>query len=121
MSCLFRSLSHAVGVYPDQLRKIVAAYIKTNPKLIDDLDTKTIIGITENGDLDHYADKMASNDAWGGALEIKAFCELFKKDVVVHVLYTNQKFSIHCSRPIHNIIHISYTGDHFEPLYIEIV
>ena len=47
MSCLFNSLAPAVSLHPEVLRKAIAAYLKTDPKLLDDIKAKDIIEWTE--------------------------------------------------------------------------
>lgn len=118
MSCLFNSLAPAVGLNPQILRKTIAAYLKTDPKLLDDISAKDIVEWTEGRSLHDYADNMSRPEVWGGAIEIRAFCELFRMDVTVHVLYTKKEFTVETSKVPTRTVHISYTGSHFEPLYI---
>jgi hypothetical protein len=117
MSCLFDSLSVYVNMNSGNLRNLIVNYLKTNPKLIDDLTASDIIKWTENCDLNNYTNRMNNENAWGGAIEIRAFCELFSVNVTVHVLYTNKQFEICTSQKPKANIHISYTGTHFEPMY----
>lgn len=121
MSCLFDSLAPAVGIDSSLLRQTIAEYLKTDPKLLDDITAKDIISWTESKSLHEYADSISRPHVWGGGLEIKAFCELFRMNVIVHVLYTNKKFAVYCSGCANKQVNISYTGDHFEPLYIELI
>ena len=117
MSCLFDSLAPAIGISSDLLRKNIASYLKTDPKLLDDICTKEIVAWTENKNLDEYVDRMMKSDTWGGAIEIKAFCELFRIDVTIHVQYTGKQFTIKASKPASKNIHIRYTGTHFTSMY----
>ena len=118
MSCLFRSLSKGINIHEDLLRKVIVDYIKTNPVLLDDIKAADVINWTEGQDLDKYARRMYHSYAWGGAIEIRAFCNLFHVNVCVHVLYTNKKFTIESARPNPvKTIHISYNGSHFEPMF----
>ena len=98
MSCLFNSLAPAVNLHPEVLRKTIAGYLKTDPELLDNIKAKDIVAWTDGKDLNSYADNMARPGVWGGAIEIRAFCELFHMDVTVHVLYTNNKFVISSSK-----------------------
>ncbi|KKL65197.1 hypothetical protein LCGC14_2157400 [marine sediment metagenome] len=120
MSCLFNSLAPAVSLHPEVLRKAIAAYLKTDPELLDDIKATDIVAWTEGRTLQEYADRMSQAGVWGGAIEIRAFCELFDMDVVVHVIYTGKEFTVESSKTPRRIIHISYTGNHFEPMYIEL-
>lgn len=121
MSCLFISLAPAVGLHPEVLRKKIADYLRTNPKLMDDIDAKTIIEWTEGTSLANYANKMSRPGVWGGAIEIRAFCEMYEMDVTVHVLYTHKAFIIESSFEPCRVVHINYNGSHFEPMYVELI
>ena len=118
MSCLFNSLAPAVHLHPEILRTRIANFLKTDPELLDDIKAKDIIAWTENKTLDEYANRMSRPGVWGGGIEIRAFCEMYAIDVAVHVLYTNKKFTIRSSKKANKKVHISYTGSHFEPMYI---
>lgn len=120
MSCLFDSLAPAVGLHPWVLRRAIAAYLKTDPKLLEDIKATDIISWTEGQDLQSYANRMAQSNTWGGAIEIRAFCELFEMNVIVHVLYTGYQFPVETSKIPRKIVHIRYDGIHFEPLYTEL-
>jgi len=117
MSCLFNSLAPAVNIHPTKLRELIVDYLKTNPNLLDNVSAKDIILWTEGVDFDKYLDRMNNTSTWGGAIEIRAYCELFRINVVVHVLYTRKEFEIKSSQPTLLTTHISYTGNHFEPMY----
>lgn len=116
MSCLFKSLSAPLSVNTDELRRIIVSYLSTNPPLLDDLKAADIIQFNELGmSLSQYTRHMSDAQSWGGAIEIKAFCDLFKCNVTIHVLYTRKTFTFETSRgpPKYNI-HIVYNGNHFE-------
>lgn len=120
MSCLFNSLAPEVYVYPETLRGAITKYLMTNPTLMDDVKASDIIKWTSGSSLMDYVESMSRPGVWGGAIEIRAFCELYTMNVKIHVLYTGKKFTINCSGQPTRTIHISYTGSHFEPLYTEI-
>ncbi len=121
MSCLFDSLAPAVSLHSGVLRKAIAAYLKTDPKLLEDIKATDIISWTEGLDLQSYTNRMAQSNTWGGAIEIRAFCELFEMNVIVHVQYTGYQFSIETSKIPSRTVHIRYDGSHFEPMYTELV
>nr|QBK87490.1 MAG: OTU-like cysteine protease [Marseillevirus LCMAC201] len=121
MSCLFNSLAPAVNLHPEVLRKAIAAYLKTDPELLDNVKATDVVEWTEGSTLEEYADRMSQSGTWGGAIEIKAFCELFDMDVTVHVIYTGKEFTVESSKTPLRIVHINYTGNHFESMYIELV
>ena len=117
MSCLFNSLAPAVQLHPEDLRRSIANFLKTDPALLDDIKAKDIIEWSEGKSLEEYANRMGQPGVWGGGIEIRAFCELYNVDVVVHVLYTKRKFIVKGSKRANKETHISYTGNHFEPMY----
>lgn len=119
MSCLFNSLSRFVGIDSTQLRLNIVEYLKTNPKLMDDASVSDVLEWSGEKSLMDYVDEMSKTHVWGGAIEIKGFCDLYKMNVNVHVTYTNQKFIVTTPNAI-KTCHISYNGGHFEPLYLEI-
>lgn len=118
MSCLFYSLGPSVGLPAEVLRKRIVDYLKTNPIILDDITAADVIKWTEGSNLERYTNRMYNNGAWGGAIEIRAFCELFQVTVCVHVLYTNKQFTVEPSTTTsRKTVHISYNGSHFEPMY----
>jgi len=118
MSCLFDSLAKCLQIDSTSLRYYIVKFLKTNPILLDDITAKDVIEWTDDIDLNSYTDKMLNTNEWGGAIEIKAFCELYNVNVKIHVQYTGKSFIITSSQKSNKTIHISYTGNHFEPLYI---
>ena len=55
---------------------------------------------------------MEKDTTWGGAIEIKSFCEMFK--VVVVVVYKDRNIQfIPSSKCTDNIIYLNYTGNHY--------
>lgn len=117
MSCLFDSLSPSVNINSKTLRQVICNYLDKDPELIDDIKASDIIQWTEECNLKNYISKMSKNSQWGGEIEIKSFCNIFKMDVTVHVLYTGKKFTTTTINSTHDV-NISYTGSHFEHLYI---
>jgi hypothetical protein len=119
MSCLFNSLCISVNMNSSELRTNIVEYLNTNPEFIDNIKVEDIINWTFGNNLETYTRNMMNQNVWGGAIEIRAFCELFNMNVTVHVLYTGKQFTIETSKkPLKNI-HINYTGNHFSPMYIE--
>lgn len=114
MSCLFESLGKSVNMNAERLRQTLCDYIATNPKLMDDLSAEQVIFFTENQSLERYTNRMRHQHAWGGAIEIKAFCELFHKAVVIAVTYTRKYFEVLPESRITGRVVITYNGSHFE-------
>ena len=122
MSCLFDSLSFAVGINPLNLRLIICNYLENNPALVDDLKLSAILKATESLSLTEYTRKMSNESTWGSALELKSFCDIFSMSVQVHVTYTGQEFTIVCSNPKpRKLVHIYYNGSHYEPGWADLL
>lgn len=118
MSCLFRSLSYFISnIETEELRYIITDYISKDPILIPpDIKLSTILSIDEMS-LDVYANNMKKSNTWGGAIEIKAFCELFKIKVCVYVIREKRFIEfIPTNWEGNRCIKISWTGNHYEPL-----
>ena len=120
MSCLFNSLAPAVSLPFYMVRKAIVAYLNTNPKLYDDATFTDVISWISDGSADgaaiNYLKDMSNDNTWGSAIEIKAFCELFDINVVVHV--NGKTIEFKCSSQVRKTVHISYNGFHYEPLYV---
>jgi hypothetical protein len=114
MSCLFDSLSQFTNKNSIELRQIIVSYLKTNPKLLDDISFHEMMS-WEDTHVDKYLNEMNQVNTWGGAIEIKAFSDLFKTNVFVHIpmIQRNVEFLHHQSSPS---IHLLWTGNHFIPL-----
>jgi hypothetical protein len=118
MSCLFRSLSYFISnLKTEELRYIITDYISKDPILIQpDTRLSTILSIDEIS-LDTYSRNMRKSETWGGAIEIKTFCELFKIKVSVYVISERRYIDFFPTDWDGNrCIKISWTGNHYEPL-----
>lgn len=116
MSCLFNSLSYFLkNVNSSQLRQLICTYLKTNPNILDDIPASDITTWENSTNLEDYIKKMSLNSTWGGAIEIKCFCELFKVDVKVK--HKNRIISFTPNDPdvSKGTVTILYTGNHYEP------
>ena len=124
MSCLFRSLSHFIeNVNENELRDIIVDYLEKDPILIgNDTNLKDILKI-QNSTITEYTKQMRKRHVWGGAIEIRAFCELFDIKVIVFVIRENRNieflpsnFENNKSGKIEKCVKISCTGAHYEPM-----
>lgn len=124
MSCLFRSLSHFIeNVNENELRDIIVDYLEKDPILIgNDTHLKDILHI-QNSTITEYTQQMRKRHVWGGAVEIRAFCELFDIKVIVFVIRENRNieflpssFENNDSEKIEKCVKISWTGAHYEPM-----
>lgn len=121
MSCLFDSLSKSVGISSRQLRLKIVEYLKTNPLILDDCKASDVINWTEGSDINNYTHSMSKNCTWGGAIEIKCFCDLYSAKVVVHVSYTGKQFVIESTKTPSIEVHIRYNGAHFNYLQSSLI
>ena len=111
MSCLFDSLSRFLSIDSYSLRQQLCDYLSTNPKLFDDIDTSDWISWENNYVLSDYINNMRKSYTWGGGIEIKAFCNIYKAQVIIRFLDRNITF--YPNDPPEKIININYTGNHF--------
>lgn len=68
---------------------------------------------------------MRNNATWGGAIEIKTFCEMYQVNVMVLNIRNNEtdkdspkEIKFIASSPSTRWIGISWNGGHFEPVNI---
>ena len=120
MSCLFDSLSVFVNKSSAELREEIVEFIRRGKELVEGLPTDTLVRFTEGQTLQEYTSRMSTRSAWGGAIEIKAFCELYRKIVVVHFVNKTIEFLPSSKGTKGTRIvkcHIRYTGNHYTPMY----
>lgn len=123
MSCLFDSLSHFIENENSQnIRKIIVDYLASNPNIIDDISFEEIMS-WENQNVNNYLSLMNQNETWGGAIEIKAFVNIYKIHVFVHIPNIQRivEFLYHDIENTDKIVHIIWTGNHFMPLTLEVL
>jgi len=123
MSCLFRSLSTFVdGESEQSLRSKIVDYLARNPELQDGMTAQNAVEWEVDGQsFATYLGRMRRGYTWGGAIEIKAFCDMHKAKVCVHV-----RRGRHIGPPaieflpqteeVDFVVRIVWTGNHFEPL-----
>jgi len=121
MSCLFISLAPSVNLDHIVLRKNIVDFLETNPVLLDNVKASDIIFWTEKQEFKGYLNNMNKSSTWGGAIEIRAFCELYTLNVCVHVQYTGKFFMVYSSKSSNKTVHINYTGSHYTPMYTVII
>ena len=116
MSCLFDSLTKFVNnINPRNLRACICNFLESNPKLMDGLSAEEIILIDSNMKLDKYIFLMRQYSTMGGAIEIRAFCFIFNKNVKVLSEPNNKiiEFIINEKFPF---AYLRWTGCHYDPL-----
>lgn len=119
MSCLFRSLSYFItNVGTEELRGIISDYIEKDPILIQpDGRLSTYLSLDKRNLADYTRD-MRKSETWGGAIEIRAFCELFQIKVYVYVIADKKyiEFIPSSCQDTSKYIKISWNGSHYEPI-----
>jgi len=119
MSCLYRSLSHFIAhMDENQLRQCICNYLETNPSLMEDMSLADIVALEDvSYSKDDYVRRMRNTSTWGGAIEIKAFCDLFGANVEVRVRSTQESIHFQPSPPVSTMnVRIEWQGHHFEPI-----
>ena len=113
MSCLFDSLSTFVNASPTSLRNMICNYLDTNPLLMDDLTAESVIKAECDGDLKKYTTSMHNPLTMGGAIEIKAFVNMFRINIIVLSIPNNKM--IEFIQPGNEVTKkIRWTGGHFD-------
>jgi hypothetical protein len=140
MSCLFRSLSHHVyNLGTEELRHLICNYLESDPIVMGEKFSSWLEILKETPSsasfsklllpnwkhrmiLKEYTDNMRKPSTWGGGIEINCFCELFETRVIIHLLHSNNSKPIEfipSNNQYQHTIHISYNGNHYEPMHIE--
>lgn len=119
MSCLFDSLSTFTTHSSAQLREHIVAYLSTNPTLMDNTSFQNILE-WDSVDFQQYIGSMRQSNTWGGAIEIKAFVNMFKVNVFVHIPHQQRRVVEfvydQSQKDGYPTVHILWTGNHFVPL-----
>ena len=91
MSCLFNTLSNFVDLNSNELRKNICNYLSNNPRMFEDVTASDYVTWSNEGykNLEDYINRMRHNSTWGGAIEIKAFCNMYFMNVNVLDTRTN--------------------------------
>ena len=124
MSCLFDSLSRFIeskDINGTFLRKIICDYLATNPSLLLDAEElKTIVFIETGLTVDEYINLMRNPSTFGGAIEIRAFTQLFKLNVCVKSVPNNKRIEF-IENAQYRWCVLSWTGNHYDASDEEII
>lgn len=119
MSCLFNSLSYFFKLKSENIRNIICNYLETNGKIIEDLDTEFILSL-DNISKDNYIHEMKKQSTWGGAIEIKAACNIWNVKIIVHNIRNLNNVKriefLPISSSFTKTINITWNGYHYEPI-----
>lgn len=112
MSCLFNSLSKFVNISPQNLRKQICDFLRSNPSILDDIKVSDVINWENGMDITTYINNMEQSSTWGGGIEIKCFCEIYQ--VAVTINHQNRQIEfIPSSGKYKTKIILNYTGTHY--------
>jgi hypothetical protein len=106
-------------VDPSFLRQKICDYLATNPSIMEGLSAADAIR-EEKGDsttsLEQYVDWMRRETTWGGAIEIRALCDM--TDHVISVaIAPGQVIDFSPSQPPRHprrVLRLYWTGNHYE-------
>ena len=114
MSCLFDSISYFLRIDSFQTRQKICDYLESNQEILSGIDTKLILNMEDP----NYINKMRGTTTWGGALEIKAACNLWNIKIVVYIdrLHNKKIEFIPSNEEYIGVIEIEWQGNHFIPV-----
>ena len=92
MSCLFDTLCKFVDLNSQELRNNICNYLSENPKMFENVSASDYVSWSNEGynSLNDYILSMRNPGTWGGAIEIKAFCNMYFMNVNVLDTRTNK-------------------------------
>lgn len=116
MSCLFDSLARFIQderVDGAIVRKVICEYLKSDPKMIDDMTASEVIKNETGLNLEQYISNMQMGSTFGGAIEIRAFTRVFKLNVLVNSI-PNKKEIEFVENKRYRWAVLYWTGNHYE-------
>ena len=122
MSCLFDTLATFIpGIDSSTLRHMICQYLKRDPVIFDDMRVSSIMPIEDIQNkslirtLEEYVDWMSQITTWGGAVEIKCYCDIFLESVCVEHANKTIEFYPRKSHEVTGIVRcIKYNGRHYD-------
>ena len=114
MSCLFNSFAALTEDNSGAIRSKICDWLATDPVLGSDIRASDASMIESGLPLDRYVERMRSTNTWGGAIEIRAFVELWKRPVRVWVTRTRRWIEFPYSEG--EECKISWSGGHYEAM-----
>jgi len=117
MSCLFNSFSRIVGEDSASIRARICDWLATDPALMEDLSASTVVLVESGRPLDAYVQQMRHMNTWGGAIEIRAFIQLWKRPVKVWAIRQRRWIEFTCPEGNQDQeCKLSWTGGHYEAM-----
>jgi hypothetical protein len=113
MSCLFESFSYFIKENRFDIRQKICDYLQNNEKIIDGLDTKTILEFED----EKYIDNMRNEKTPGGAIEIQVACNIWNILIDVRDTQKNKNIIFYPFNTNYTkTIYLEWNGDHYEPI-----
>ena len=119
MSCLFNSLEYFLNIKSSEIRSKICDFLENNNKIFDGIDTKDLLEIES----DNYVKKMRKNSTWGGAIEIKAACNIWNLEIIVCNIRNGDRNDSQIEfipnnglNSLTKKIYITWNGFHYEPV-----
>ena len=119
MSCLFNSLGCLTGEAPQAVRGRICDWLAGDPELMDDLSASVVVLVESGMELPAYVARMRSPATWGGAIEIRAFVQLWRRPVRVWAIRQRRWIEFPLAEGVDAAgaeCKISWTGGHYEPM-----
>lgn len=116
MSCLFDTLSSFLSLSSRELRENICNYLQNNPNLYEDMKAEDYIKWNGEGysNINQYIQKMRQTSTWGGAIEIKAFCNMYHTKVIVNGRTNKERVEfIPSIKSSSKDIEIQWNGGHY--------
>jgi len=123
MSCLFQSLGRHVRQDPELLRQIVCNFLARSEYESNAYPSNMQFGncfqtdTTPHTAVPLYVSHMRKSSTWGGAIEIQAFCDVYRYRVHCQILTNGKTTTFVPSDGIYlKECTISWNGGHYEPV-----
>ena len=81
---------------------------------MEDLSASTVALVESGKPLDVYVQQMRHMNTWGGAIEIRAFVQLWKRPVKVFAIRGRRWIEFPCAEG--QECQLSWTGGHYEAM-----
>ena len=116
MSCLFNSIGGLLGIHGSEVRNSICDYLESGKPLITGVKTEDILRL--DTDIPNYVKTMRSSSTWGGAIEIRAACNLYQMRVVLKTgSGQNIEFLPTHGSTINRTLFLNWNGNHYERIY----
>jgi hypothetical protein len=126
MSCYFQSIGTLLNISTNIVRKNVCDFMintlqDENSEYFELLNVWFENENDEGNGIERYIQSMQRGSTWGGGPELAATCLVYNKSIRITNLRKNQKYpimNIEGSSNDLDILNISWSGNHYEPIAI---